>query len=180
MWAELSRLIENMIRIGTIADADHANQMVRVTSGDLTTDWLPWPAEIGRNFIRWRPLRTDAQVVLACPSGDPAQAVIVAMLYRDTLPPPSTSPTVDRIQFDDGSYVEHNADDGSLSIHATGQLTLSSNSQLTLQAPAHHIIGPVTQNGGDMTSDGISAQHHTHGGVIKGGDQTDEPAGASS
>ena len=33
---------------------------------------------------------------------------------------------------------------------------------ITAMAGAHAIKGPVTQTGGDMTSDGISAQNHTH------------------
>ena len=46
---------------------------------------------------------------------------------------------------------------------------------MTLQAESIRIIGPVEQTGGDMTSDGISAQHHTHGKVAKGLAKTDEP-----
>jgi phage baseplate assembly protein gpV len=47
--------------------------------------------------------------------------------------------------------------------------------QLTLEAGEVFILGPVTQTGGDMTSDGISAQHHRHGGVRKGIDKTAKP-----
>ncbi len=79
--AELFRRFENLIRIGTIADVDYQGKRLRVKSGELLTDWLPWPAEIGRNFKHWRPLRDNTQVVLACPSGDPAQALIISMLY---------------------------------------------------------------------------------------------------
>ncbi|HCE7062829.1 phage baseplate assembly protein V, partial [Pseudomonas aeruginosa] len=40
-FATLSRLIENLIRLGTIAAVDHAAQRVRVLTGDLLTGWLP-------------------------------------------------------------------------------------------------------------------------------------------
>ena len=39
---ELLRLIHNLIRLGTIAEVDHARARVRVQSGELLTNWLPW------------------------------------------------------------------------------------------------------------------------------------------
>lgn len=50
---------------------------------------------------------------------------------------------------------------------SAGTFTLRS-SQITIE-------GPVVQTGGDFISDGISAQHHTHGGVDPGSANTDEP-----
>ncbi len=152
--AELNRRLENLIRLGTIAEVNHAARTLRVKCGDLLTNWLPWPADIGRNYRRWRPLRKDTQVVLACPSGDLAQAVIVQILYTNTLTAPNVDPDVDLIQFEDGSYIEHNASANTLKVHAAGEMTLSYTHL--------HLEGPVTQTGGDMTSDGISAQNHTH------------------
>ncbi len=166
--AELNRLIQNLLRLGTIAQVDHAARKVRVQSGDLLTEWLPMPADIGRNYKRWRPLRTGTQVLIACIGGDPAQAVIVQILYTDALNSPSTDPDVDLIQFDDGSYIEHNHSANTLKLHSAGEMTLSA-TQLNIEAP-------VTQTGGDMTSDGISAQHHVHGGILPGGSNTDEPS----
>lgn len=165
--ADINRRIENLIRIGTIAEADHAARKIRVKSGDLLTGWLPWPAEIGRNYKRWRPLRVGTGVIVACASGDPAQAQVIGMLYTDALVSPSSSADIDMIEFDDGSAIEHNAAAHTLKIHAAGELTLSGS---TIK-----MLGPVTQTGGDMTSDGISAQHHTHGGIAPGGASTDEP-----
>jgi phage baseplate assembly protein V len=107
--ADLNRRIESIIRLGTIAEVDHAARKLRVKTGDLLTDWLPWPAEVGRNFIRWRPLRPGTQVILSSPSGDPAQATVIGMLYTQALPSPSTDPDLDLIQFDDGSLVEYHS-----------------------------------------------------------------------
>ncbi|WMR36092.1 phage baseplate assembly protein V, partial [Metapseudomonas otitidis] len=41
-FATLARLLENLIRLGTIAEVDHAAARVRVQSGQLLTGWLPW------------------------------------------------------------------------------------------------------------------------------------------
>ncbi|QEW06356.1 phage baseplate assembly protein V [Nitrincola iocasae] len=165
--ADLNRRLESLIRLGSIAEVDHAGRKLRVKTGGLLTGWLPWPAEVGRNYRRWRPLRTGTQVVLACPSGDPAQAVIIQILYTTALNAPSADPDIDLIQFDNGSYIEHNAVNNTLNIHCSGEITLS----------YEHLFmkGPVTQTGGDMTSDGISAQNHTHGGITPGPANTGEP-----
>lgn len=41
--AEILRLIENLLRTGTVAEIQHGKPpRVRVTSGGLDTDWLPW------------------------------------------------------------------------------------------------------------------------------------------
>lgn len=165
--AELDRKLNNLLRIGTIKVADHERQQIKVESGGLTTGWLDWPAEIGRNYRRWRPLRVGTQVLIACPSGDPAQALVIGMLYTQAIDTPSENPEIDLIEFNGGSYLKHNATDNSIHIHAAAEMTLSY-SHLYMQ-------GPVTQTGGDMTSDGISAQHHTHGGVQAGGSNTAEP-----
>ncbi len=165
--AELNRRIENLLRLGQIAEVDHAARQIRVESGGLLTDWLPWPAEVGKNYIRWRPLRVGTQVILASISGDPAQAQIIGTLYTQDLDSPSTDDDIDLIQFDNGSYIQHNAADNSIKIHAEGNMTLSYDRL--------YLKGPVTQTGGDMTSDGISAQHHKTSGVAPGPGLSGDP-----
>lgn len=61
--AELSRLLANLIKQGTIAESDPAAGRVRVQHGGLTTDWLPYfvpaaggvsvhrPPSVGENCI---------------------------------------------------------------------------------------------------------------------------------
>ena len=80
------------------------------------------------------PLRTGTQVLLACPSGDPAQAVVVQILYTDALDAPSTDPAVDLIEFDDGSYIQHLAGSGKLHVHASGDLHLTADGNIVINA----------------------------------------------
>ena len=40
--ATLARLIENLIRLGTIAAVQMTPPRVQVKTGSLTTGWLPW------------------------------------------------------------------------------------------------------------------------------------------
>lgn len=132
--ADVNRRIESIIRFGTIAEVDHAARKLRVKTGGLLTAWLPWPADVGRNYRRWRPLRQGTQVVLGCPSGDPAQAVILQILYTTAINTPSTDPAIDLIEFDDGSYIQHNAGSGQMHLHASGDLTLTAGGNITINA----------------------------------------------
>ncbi len=170
MTRDPSHFVHHLFAIGTIADIDHDKSLLRVSLGEITTDWLPFPAEIGRNFIRWRPLREDTQVVLACPAGDPSQGLIVQMVHHDKQPAPSDNPDLDVIVFDDGTTMTYDSSAsalklsgaGNISINSKADIAITSAGTLSLAASAITIAGPVQQTGGDITSDGISAQTHTH------------------
>ena len=132
--AQLFRRFENLIRIGTIAAVDYHGKRLRVQSGSLLTDWLPWPAEIGRNFKHWRPLRQDTQVVLVCPSGDPAQALIVAMLYADRLDAPATDRDVDLTRFEDGTELHYDSGSHHMQIDVVGSMTINCGEDFVVRA----------------------------------------------
>lgn len=187
--SDLYRRFENLIRIGTIAEVDEQNLRLRVQSGELLTDWLPWPGQIGNNFIQWRPLRVNTQVVLCCPSGDPAQALIVSILYTEALKPTNVDASFDVIQFNDGTTLQYDAAQKALTlssasdIHLIAQNTIHLQAGNTVQSTAENhvtkgkvrIEGAVTQTGGDFTSDGISVQQHQHIGVASGTAKTGAP-----
>ena len=52
--AEISRLIENLIKVGEVAETDPAAGLVRVKIGELRTDWRPYfvPAAGGASVHR--------------------------------------------------------------------------------------------------------------------------------
>lgn len=187
--SDLYRRFENLIRIGTIAEVDEQNLRLRVQSGELLTDWLPWPTQVGNNFIHWRPLRVNTQVVLCCPSGDPAQALIVSILYSDALQPANVDAALDVVQFNDGTTIQYDSAQKALTLSSAGDIHFIAQNSIHLHAGNKvqstaenhvtegkvHIAGPVTQTGGDFTSDGVSAQHHKHVGVASGTAKTGAP-----
>lgn len=135
-----ARLQQTLI-IGTISEVDNANRCLRVQSSELTTGWLPYPATIGNNFIAWTPMRVGTQVLLACPSGDLTQAIIVSILYTDNLAPPSNDPAVDIIQFNDGTVIKKDASTITVSspcaldINVGGTVSIVAGGDMTLKAP---------------------------------------------
>lgn len=166
--SQLTRLLHNLIRTGTIAEIDNSKQRLRIQSGDLLTGWIDWPAEIGGNYRRWRPLRIGQQVTIACPSGDPNNAVIIAMSYDDNNQPPNTAADADVILFDDGSRIEHR--DGVINIHSSGSLNISADGGITINGSTVAITSAsLTHNGTNI------GDTHTHGGVMSGPASTGAP-----
>lgn len=54
--AEISRLLENLVRLGTIAEVQHAPPRVKVRTGGILTTWLPCsPRELVPTGIGIRP-----------------------------------------------------------------------------------------------------------------------------
>lgn len=72
--AELHRQLNNLLQIGTIESVNTVDKTCRVQIGDLLTGELDMPAEIGRNFVRWQPLRVGTQVLLASSTWVPTRS----------------------------------------------------------------------------------------------------------
>ncbi|MDF1583894.1 MAG: phage baseplate assembly protein V [Methyloprofundus sp.] len=173
---ELDRKLSHLINIGVIAEVNAGDKTIRVQVGENLTGLLPWPCEMGRNFIRWRPLRVGQQVVIACPSGDMAQAVIIGMLYSDALDSPSSDENIDLIAFSDGAQLSYDvashALKATLPTGATTELVSSGgvtiNGDVTIvgniTTTASAIIGGQVAAMGDVLAGSVSLQQHLHPG----------------
>ncbi|WP_425641408.1 phage baseplate assembly protein V [Marinomonas gallaica] len=107
---EIEQAIAAVIIIANIHELDYETRKLRCIHGETLTAWLPWPAEIGGNFIRWRPLRVGQQVVLASHAGDLTQAAIIGMLYSNDIVPEETSELIDVTEFTDGSKLRYDSE----------------------------------------------------------------------
>ncbi|MGK8676422.1 phage baseplate assembly protein V [Serratia marcescens] len=116
--AELYRLLCNLVRTGVVAEVDLTTQRCRVTSGQLSTTWLPWLTHrAGRSRTWWAPSEGE-QVVLLAIGGELSTAFVLPALYSDASPAPSASADAWHVAFPDGAIVEYEPDTGALS--ATG------------------------------------------------------------
>ena len=107
--SEILRRLNNANSYGTIAAVDHGRGMVRVDVAGRLTDWLPAPGLVGQNFRGVTPMRVGTQVLMSCPSGDPANGVLTGILYSAGLPPPDTSGDVDLLLWNDGARVSYDS-----------------------------------------------------------------------
>lgn len=217
--AELERRFSNMIRPGTILEADYKRARVRVAVGKNKTAWLPWATGRAGNDVTWHAPEVGEQVLVISPSGAmEAGFVMPGAVYKEDFPANADSPEISRTTFKDGAIYEYDREkherliklpEGKSTVqvgddvvselteekvthrvgdNAKAEITASSlkltlgGSSIELTASGIRIIGsaitiqgPVTQTGGNLTSDGIGLQTHKHTGVTTGAQTTATP-----
>lgn len=185
--AEILRLLENLIRFGTVAEVQHAPPRVRVKTGELTTTWLPWLAFRAGADQEWDPPTVGEQVLLLSPSGQLANGVAITGLFSDNIPANGDRAGLHRRTYSDGAVIEYD----SKSHHLSAVLPAGGTTDLVSDGGIH-IVGPITHEGDytqtgnqtitglvkvslDVVAAGISLVQHPHEGVMPGPGQTGKP-----
>ncbi|MCT8469456.1 phage baseplate assembly protein V [Chromohalobacter canadensis] len=172
--AELLRLIHNLIRLGTIAAVGHDAARVRVKSGELLTDWLPWTEGRAGTTRDWDPPTEGEQVIVFSPGGDPAAGVVLTGLYSRAHPAPANSGDVWHRVFPDGAVLEYDhaahhlrADipgsaglttSGAVTVSADGAIKATTKSTLNATATGGATIDANTVINGNLTLNGNFSQ----------------------
>lgn len=200
-FPELLRLIENIVRLGTIAEIQHGKPpRVRVQSGGIGTDWLPWAERRAGATRTWNPPTKGEQVLLFCPSGDPRSGIVLCGIPSDANDTPSHSPNETVTLYPDGGATTYNHATGTLTIAGIQKVIVEAATSVLVKCPATTFDGDVTvtgllsyqngisgqggangnaiqsditHSGGNLSSNGVVVHKHDHGGVRRGGDPTD-------
>ncbi len=163
--AELLRLLHNLIRLGTIAEVDHHAARVRVKTGELLTDWLPWLEGRAGTTRDWDPPTQGEQVILFSPGGDPAAGVVLCGLCSNAHP--------GLFEYDHANSVLRIRLPGAIEISAPGGTTWQGNIQHTGELNRQ---GGYQQQGGGLTHNGKNVGHdHAHSGIQPGPANTQGP-----
>jgi phage baseplate assembly protein V len=178
--AEISRLLNNLIRLGTIAAIDAAARRCRVRSGELLTAWLPWVSLRAGDVRTWSPPSVGEQCTLLSPGGDLAAAVVLLGLYSDANPAPSSGTNVTATHYPDGAFTSYDhaahtlnvtlPDGGRVSITAPASVTVTSPS-VTIDAEQTTCTGMLTIQGRLTYQGGMAGSGSAGGGaaaVIQG------------
>ncbi|QFG28493.1 phage baseplate assembly protein V [Pseudomonas umsongensis] len=185
--AALSRLLENLIRFGTVAEVQMKPPRVRVKTGDLLTAWLPWIALRAGLDKDWDPPTEKEQVILFSPSGQLANGVALTGIFSDEHAANGDREGLHRRTYRDGAVIEYD----SIAHHLRAVLPEDGTSEL-ISKGGIHIVGPITHEGDytqtgnqhvtgkvtvseDVIAAGISLVNHPHGGVKAGPDQSGKP-----
>jgi len=144
---DTERRVANVVRFGTIAEADYARARMRVRSGNVVTGWLPFTTGRAQGNRTWSPPEVGEQVVLVAPGGDLAQAVVIGAVYRaaEDGAAPGDRPTVRRTLYQDGSVEEYDRDSHTytLSVVAAGRIVLTvGGSSLEIDADGIRLRAP--------------------------------------
>ncbi len=174
--SDIQRLVGDIIRPGLVASVDLAADppTCTVEIGDMITGPLPFfTLRAGRVRI-WSPPGVGEQVVLLCPEGDTNSGIVLPALFCDAFPPPSRSPDLAMVAFDDGSALSYDMAahhlvialaGGSAAIDAPGGITINGNVAIT---------GKLTASD-DVMAGGVSLKSHKHGSVQPGSGQSGGP-----
>ncbi|MND95676.1 Phage-related baseplate assembly protein [compost metagenome] len=185
--AEINRLLENLIRFGTVAEVQHVPTRVKIKTGGMLTTWLPWRAMRAGEDREWDPPTVNEQVLLLSPSGQLANGVAVTGLFSDLIPANGDRAGLHRRTYADGAVVEYD----SVAHHLVATLPEGGTTEL-ISTGGIHIVGDITHEGDyiqtgnqtvtglvtvtkDVIADGISLVTHPHGGVMSGPGKTGVP-----
>ena len=187
--AELTRRIDNLLRLGTVAEVK--GDLCRVKSGELLTQFRPFfTRRAGTAKTSWRPT-VGEQVMLLSLSGDLTSAYILPALYSDENPEPDDSANRDRTVYPDGAVIEYDPDTSALIVKGIKTATVQASELVTIDCPnsvftgnlqvkkkltvdqgakvsgaiEHH--GKMTNSGG-ISIDGINFGTHKHRDVQGG------------
>ena len=187
--AELIRLLENVVRTGTVTEIDEGKWRVRVQSGELETTWLRWNAQRAGAFKVWVPPAIGEQVWFLCLGGNTDVAFIGGSLYSADNPAPGASRNEMVVTAPDGAKFRYDAEVGALQVKGIKSAVVEASVKITLDTPevectnllttknlnvteGGEMHGDITHTGGAFTSNGVQVDDHDHGEVERGGDWT--------
>ncbi|MEA9393483.1 phage baseplate assembly protein V [Acerihabitans sp. TG2] len=175
----ITRLLRNLIRIGTVAAVDLDNGLCRVETGDNTTNWLHWlTARAGRTRTWWAP-SVGEQVILLALGGELDTAFVLPGVFSDDFPAPSASADAVHIVFPDGAVIEYEPLTGALlttgiktatvnaadSVAVTSPLiTCTASTRITLDTPEVVCTHRLTTQTLDVKQGGTMTGNLTHSG----------------
>lgn len=165
------RRLDNVIRLGTIAEVDLATATARVNSGGITTDFLPWLTFRAGTSQTWSAPTIGEQCVVLSVSGEFTAGVILFGLYTQNAP--SQSEYEHLFRFSDGAEISYNTASGQLTVKNCKVVIVQASEKIELQTPLVKatqnvevggnlsVQGTVTAQG-DVLGGGISLQSHHH------------------
>lgn len=188
--AELIRLLENIVRTGTVTEIDEGKWRVRVQSGELETTWLRWNAQRAGAFKVWVPPSIGEQVWFLCLGGNTDVAFIGGSLYSADNPAPGASRNEMVVTAPDGAKFRYDAEVGALQVKGIKSAVVEASVKITLDTPevectnllttkslnvreGGEMRGDITHTGGALTSNGVQVDNHDHGAVERGGSWTE-------
>ncbi|WP_022955769.1 phage baseplate assembly protein V [Perlucidibaca piscinae] len=180
--ADLTRRLDNLIRLGTIEQVDveaHPAPRVRVMSGRLLTDWLPYfMVSAGADHDAGAPSVGEGCVILS-PGGDPAQGFVLTGLPTTLWPCPDFSDTQRARHFRDGAVIRYDSETHHLEVMLPADATclVRSLGGLTIEGDVN-VVGKLTASV-DVIAAGVSLVEHPTSGVQAGSGQSGPPVATS-
>jgi phage baseplate assembly protein V len=162
---------------------DYAKARIRVKSGDLESNWVPWVTGSTKGKREWNPPKEGEQVVLLSPGGDMTQAVVLPGIFADNQSANGDNGDVNRTTYDDGTVIEYDqssktlkatlAAGGKADITAPGGMKITGNVEIVgkLQVSDDILTESALKATGEVwtgLNGGVHLSSHVHSGVTSG------------
>ena len=141
--SDLLRLLQNLIRLGTIAEVKGAKARVRL-GPTLTTEWLKWATRRAGSTRTWSVPTVGEQVIVFSPGGDLTRGIILPALYSQEFDAPESSPTIHTTHYPDGAVVQYDHADHALTATLPGGTATITADKVTSNAPSTICTGDLT------------------------------------
>lgn len=180
---DLKRRVSNSVLVGKISSVDHEKGRYRVKAGELESDWIPMTTPRAGKTSHYSSFEEGEQVILASPSGDLSQAVIIGAVSTGETQAGDKG-NLHRVKYPDGTVVEYDheakrykmdvASGGSFELNIGGGASVvGSGGGLKLTAP-----GAIELESAELKHNGKNiGDTHEHTGVVPGGGLSGPPAG---
>lgn len=163
--AELKRRMDNMVRLGTIVEADYQKgpPMARVNYGESESGWIAFMADRANGQeVSWDAPEIGERVLVLALSGDPANArILPGSLYCEDHPAPSINPDVITRMHKDGAHdtYDREAHLRTIQIPEEGELKIMVGDTLVSVRGSHVMIqsDTITLDGETILLDGGSS-----------------------
>lgn len=143
--AEMGRRLANLVRVGTVEQADYQGARVRVRSGEVLTGWLPWVSPRAGPDRDWVAPEVGEQVMVFSPSGELAGGVALCGIPSAAHPPTQSRADVRETRFADGAAVEYDRaahrysitlppDGAEIRLVCAGKVSIAADGDVTLTA----------------------------------------------
>lgn len=153
---DLYRLLQNLIRVGTVAEVRHARPpRVRVETGQITTTWLPWIESRGGSTRTWSPPTLGEQVIVLSPGGDLTAGVVLPSVDQDASPRPSENPNELLTEYPDGAQAVYNHATGAMTITGIRSLLVEAADSVRIASQSILLDAPQTSSTGTHTVEGL-------------------------
>ncbi|MDN2669794.1 phage baseplate assembly protein V [Janthinobacterium sp. SUN026] len=141
--SDLLRLLQNLIRLGTIAEVKGAKARVRL-GPNLITEWLNWATRRAGSTRTWSAPTVGEQVIVFSPGGDLTRGIIVPALYSQAFDAPESSDTIHTTHYPDGAVVQYDHAAHALTATLPGGTATVTADKVTSNAPSTICTGDLT------------------------------------
>lgn len=168
--SDLLRLLQNLIRLGTIAEVKGAKARVRL-GPTLTTEWLKWATRRAGSTRTWSAPTVGEQVIVFSPGGELTRGIILPALYSQEFDAPDTSDSIHTTHYPDGAVVQYDHAAHALTATLPGGTATITADKVTSNAPSTICTGDLTVmknlivNGATALNGGVNAKAGAAGGV---------------